>query len=72
MNKQRLKEIEHHTRHIRLQPSYRKNTWGKTNVTSKLLLCGNWLEKAGFYADDYVSIIVREGILIIQRNDTSE
>lgn len=36
------------TRHIMLQPHYRKNTWGQIKVTSKLLLCGNWLEKQDF------------------------
>ena len=53
------------TRHIMLQPHYRKNTWGQIKVTSKLLLCGNWLERAGFLPEQSVTVEVKKGKLII-------
>mgnify|MGYP003820161443 CR=1 FL=1 len=53
-------------RQLKLQPLYRKMTYGQIKVTSQLLLCGNWLEQAGFHAEDYVNVIVREGLLVIQ------
>lgn len=58
------------TRHIMLQPHYRKNTWGQIKVTSKLLLCGNWLEQAGFFADDYVTVKVKNKKLVISLSAT--
>ncbi len=52
-------------RHLKLQPLYRKNTWGQTKETSQLRLCGNWLEQAGFFPKQSVTVTVKKGKLII-------
>jgi hypothetical protein len=71
MNRNKPLPTEPHTRQLKLQPFHRNST-GKAKVVPQLQLCGNWLEKAGFLTDDYVNVIVREGILIIQTNNTSQ
>ncbi len=56
-------------RQLKLQPFYRRTKTRKGKIVPQLQLCGNWLENAGFYPDNYVSIIVREGLLIVQLNN---
>ena len=36
----------------------------------ELRLCGNWLEKAGFSPENYVSVTVMDGLLVIRSTAT--
>lgn len=35
-------------------------------VVPELRLCGNWLEKVGFFPNEYVSVTVMDGLLLIR------
>lgn len=35
-------------------------------VVPELRLCGNWLEKVGFFPNNYVSVTVMDGLLLIR------
>ena len=54
-------------RYLKLQPFYR---FSRTNSSHKkvpeLRLCGNWLEQAGFLPENYVSVTVMDGLLLIR------
>jgi len=55
-------------RYLKLQPFYRHsqtNDCGHKKVP-ELRLCGNWLEKAGFLPENYVSVTVMDGLLVIR------
>jgi len=61
-------------RYLKLLPFYRQS---QTNCCYKgykkvpeLRLCGNWLEKAGFLPENYVSVTVMNGLLIIRSTAT--
>ena len=60
-------------RYLKLQPFYRQS---QTNYGNKkvpeLRLCGNWLEKAGFSPENYVSVTVMDGLLVIRSTTTVE
>jgi len=66
-------------RYLKLLPFYRQS---QTNCCYKgykkvpvLRLCGQWLEKAGFLPENYVSVTVMDGLLVIRsstRIDTDE
>jgi len=60
-------------RYLKLQPFYRQS---RTNYGHKkipeLRLCGNWLEKAGFSPENYVSVTVMDGLLVIRSTATVE
>ena len=53
-------------RYLKLQPFYRQSqtNYGHKKVP-ELRLCGNWLEKAGFSPENYVSVTVMDGLLVI-------
>ncbi|MDR1678642.1 MAG: type I toxin-antitoxin system SymE family toxin [Prevotellaceae bacterium] len=62
-----LRAEEPKVRYIKLQPFYRRLTgWNYSKVVSHLRLCGNWLEAAGFHAEEYVSVTVMSGLMIIR------
>ena len=61
-------------RYLKLLPFYRQS---QTNCCYKgcrkvpeLRLCGNWLEKAGFLPENYVSVTVMNGLLVIRTTAT--
>lgn len=60
-----------HTRQLKLQPFYRRMTYGELKIVPQLLLCGNWLERAGFFADDYVTVKVKNKKLVISLSATA-
>lgn len=53
-------------RYLKTQPMYRPLNRGY-KIVPKLLICGNWLERAGFLPNQYVSISVMGNTLIIRR-----
>ncbi|MDL2313254.1 type I toxin-antitoxin system SymE family toxin, partial [Bacteroidales bacterium OttesenSCG-928-B11] len=67
-----FKVEEPRVRYLKLQPFCR---WSKSNLLYKpkgkivpeLRLCGNWLEAAGFSPNEYVSVTVMDGLLIIRQ-----
>lgn len=61
-------KIEIDVREIKIQPQYRRNSLINDKIVPSLLLCGNWLERAGFYPGDHVKIIVQDGLLVIQKD----
>ncbi|MDR2953733.1 MAG: type I toxin-antitoxin system SymE family toxin [Prevotella sp.] len=60
-----LKAEQAHVRYLKLQPLYRQLQHGET-VVPELRLNGRWLERAGFDFEQYVSITIMEGLLIIK------
>ena len=60
-------------RYLKLQPFYRQSqaNCGHKKVP-ELRLCGNWLEKAGFSPENYVSVTVMNGLLVIRSTVTVE
>ena len=60
-------------RYLKLQPFYRQSqtNYGHKKVP-ELRLCGNWLEKAGFSIENYVSVTVMDGLLVIRSTTTVE
>ena len=58
-------------RYLKLQPFYRQSqtNYGHKKVP-ELRLCGNWLEKAGFSPENYVSVTVMDGLLVIRSTMT--
>lgn len=54
-----------HIRQLKLQPFYRRMTYGELKIVPQLLLCGNWLERAGFFPKQSVTVVVKKGKLII-------
>jgi hypothetical protein len=60
-------------RYLKLQPFYRQSqtSYGHKRVP-ELRLCGNWLEKAGFSPENYVSVTVMGGLLVIRLTATVE
>ena len=69
----KLKCEEPKVRYLKLQPFYRQS---RTSCSHKkvpeLRLCGNWLEKAGFSPENYVSVTVMDGLLVIRSTTTIE
>jgi len=60
-------------RYLKLQPFYRQSQtdYGNKKVP-ELRLCGNWLEKAGFLPENYVSVTVMDRLLVIRSVDIEE
>ena len=58
-------------RYLKLQPFFRQYqaNCGHKKVP-ELRLCGNWLEKAGFSPENYVSVTVMDGLLVIRSTTT--
>ena len=60
-------------RYLKLQPFYRQSQRSfRYKTLPELRLCGNWLEKAGFSPEKYVSVTVMDGLLVIRSADTEE
>jgi len=59
-------EKEIMVRYLTTQPMYRILNSGY-KIVPKLLICGNWLEQAGFLPKEHVSITVMGNTLIIRR-----
>jgi hypothetical protein len=61
-------------RYLKLQPFYRQSQtyYGHNKKVPELRLCGNWLEKAGFLPENYVSVTVMNGLLVIRSTTTVE
>jgi hypothetical protein len=55
-------------RYLKLQPFYRQPRIKsyRNKIVPELRLCGNWLEKAGFSPENYVSVTVMNGLLVIR------
>jgi len=58
-------------RYLKLYPFYRASksrflVKPKAKIVPELRLCGRWLEKAGFLLENYVSVTVMDGILVIR------
>jgi len=60
-------------RYLKLHPFYRQSqvTCSHKKVP-ELRLCGKWLEKAGFSPENYVSVTVMNGLLVIRSTTTIE
>jgi hypothetical protein len=58
-------------RYLKLQPFFRRTTYSSKTVP-ELRLRGNWLEQAGFSLDNYVSVTVMNGLLIIRSTETED
>ena len=70
----KLKCEEPKVRYLKLQPFYRQSrikSYGN-RIVPELRLCGNWLEKAGFSPENYVSVTVMDGLLVIRSTTTVE
>jgi len=66
-----LRSEEPTVRYLKLYPFYREsksNCFFKPEgkIVPELRLCGNWLEKAGFLPEEYVSVTVSDGLLVIR------
>lgn len=60
-----LKSEEPRVRYLKAQPLYRRNGNGH-RIVPDIHLCGNWLAEAGFRHEQYVSIMVADGLLVIR------
>jgi hypothetical protein len=67
-----LKAEEPRVRYLKLKEFYREGRYGKRKIVPELRLCGNWLEQAGFPAEDYVSVTVMNGLLIVRIVESQE
>ena len=74
-----IKRENPQVRYLKLYPFYRESKSNRFYPTRKIVpelrLCGNWLENAGFFPTDYVSVTVMNGLLVIRsstRVDTEE
>jgi len=63
-------------RYLKLYPFYRESKSNRFYSTRKIVpelrLCGNWLENAGFFPTNYVSVTVMDKLLIIRPTETLE
>ncbi|MDR2920146.1 MAG: type I toxin-antitoxin system SymE family toxin [Tannerella sp.] len=66
-----LRVEEPTVRYLKLQPFFRQTTYSYKTVP-ELRLRGNWLEQAGFSLDNYVSVTVMDGLLIIRSAETED
>jgi len=65
------KAEEHKVRYLKLQPFFRESRSKclykpPATIVPELRLCGDWLEKAGFLPSHYVSVTVKDKLLIIR------
>lgn len=58
-------------RHLKLQPYFRDNSLSNSPVPM-LRICGKWFAGAGFGVDDYVSVTVMKGLLVIRRQSVDK
>jgi len=68
-----LTSEEPKVRYLKLQPFYRQSqvNYGHKKVP-ELRLCGNWLEKAGFSPENYVSVTVMDRLLVVRSIEIRE
>ena len=63
-----LRAEEPKVRYLKLQPFHRQSRASyRPKKVPELRLCGNRLEKAGFLPENYVSVTVMDGLLVILR-----
>jgi hypothetical protein len=69
-----LRAEEPKVHYLKLQPFYRQPriTSDRSKIVPELRLCGNWLEKAGFSPENYVSVTVMEGLLVVRSTTAVE
>lgn len=56
-------------RKLKISSQYCKALWKKPTHKPKLILSGDWLQKAGFEIGENVTVSVSKNLLIIQRVD---
>jgi hypothetical protein len=63
-----LRAEEPKVRYLKLQPFYRESPTfcSPAKIVPELRLCGNWLKAAGFLPEEYVSVTVMDGLLVIR------
>lgn len=66
----RLKVETPKVRYLKLKSFYRESRSKvlhkpPATIVPELRLCGNWLEKVGFLPENYVSVTVMDGLLLI-------
>jgi hypothetical protein len=66
-----LKSENPTVRYLKLKAYYRESRSQlllkhSPKVVPELRLCGNWLEEVGFFPNDYVSVTVMDGLLLIR------
>ena len=55
-------------RRMKIYPFYRfVENWVPFRLLPHIRLCGNWLENAGFYPGDTITVTVSEGMLVIRK-----
>ncbi len=54
-------------RKLKISSFYTKPLWSKRKIKPKLILSGDWLQKAGFEIGENVTISVSQNLLIIQK-----
>lgn len=55
-------------RQLKISSLYANPRWSKSHFKPKLILSGDWLQKAGFEIGENVTISVSQNLLIIQKN----
>lgn len=54
-------------RKLKISSQYKKALWKKPTHKPKLILSGDWMQKAGFEIGESVTISVSQNLLIIQK-----
>jgi toxic protein SymE len=54
-------------RKLKISSQFKKSLWKKDSHKPKLILSGDWMQKAGFEIGESVTISVSENLLIIQK-----
>jgi toxic protein SymE len=54
-------------RKLKISSQYAKALWKKPTHKPKLILSGDWMQKAGFEIGESVTISVSQNLLIIQK-----
>ncbi|MDR1729100.1 MAG: type I toxin-antitoxin system SymE family toxin [Prevotellaceae bacterium] len=61
-----LRAEEPKVRYLKLYPFHRQRKYSYNTIVPELRLCGNWLQAAGFLPENYVSVTVMNGLLVIR------
>ncbi len=56
-------------RKLKISSYYAKALWKKSTNKPKLILSGDWMQKAGFEIGENVTVSVSHNLLIIQKVD---
>lgn len=73
-----LKQETLAVRYLKVQPFYPVTGEYKLHgtlpgqIVSQLRLCGKWLKSAGFHPNDYVSVTIMDGLLVIRLTPKTE